>query len=130
MDKTSEAKEWLRRAKANLKLGNENSYVDLEDVAIEDLCFNLQQCAEKALKALLVYHKVDFPKTHDIADLIKLLKKNALINIPESIKRAAELTTFAVITRYPHWTVVVQEDYDAAFDIAEEVFNWATTQIK
>lgn len=130
MDNVSNPKEWLRRAKANLKLGRADSYINLEDIAVEDLCFNLQQSTEKALKALLVYHNIDFPKTHDIADLIKLLKKNIRTEIPEIIKRAAELTPYAVITRYPHWTVVVQEDYDEALDLAENVYDWVEVQIK
>ena len=130
MDSVSNPKEWLKRAKANLKLGRMASYVDLEDIAIEDLCFNLQQSTEKALKALLVYYNIDFPKTHDIADLIKLLKKNTTIEISESIKRAAELTPYAVITRYLHWSAVVQEDYDEALEVAENVYDWVEEQIK
>jgi predicted nucleotidyltransferase len=37
-----------------------------EEVYPEDLCFNAQQAAEKAIKALLIAHGVRFPYVHDI----------------------------------------------------------------
>ncbi|WP_341482902.1 HEPN domain-containing protein [Salinibacter ruber] len=37
---------------------------------MEDLCFDVQQAAEKALKGLLLHLEVSFPYTHDLADLI------------------------------------------------------------
>ena len=36
-------------------------------------CFHAQQCAEKYLKALLTYHAIDFPRTHDLTELAALL---------------------------------------------------------
>ena len=35
--------------------------------------FHCQQCIEKYLKALLVLKKLDFPKTHDLLDLLAIL---------------------------------------------------------
>lgn len=34
---------------------------DLPGVYLEDLCFNVQQAAEKAIKALLIYHGIASP---------------------------------------------------------------------
>jgi HEPN domain-containing protein len=44
--------EWLKRAKSNLNRGKESQDLEAREIFIEDLCFDLQQCAEKALKAL------------------------------------------------------------------------------
>jgi HEPN domain-containing protein len=62
------------------------------------IAFHAQQCAEKFLKAYLVYYDIDFPYTHDIRKLLKLCGNAIWI---EQIKNAEELTPFAVTTRYP-----------------------------
>jgi len=62
------------------------------------IAFHAQQCAEKYLKAYLVYLDIDFPYTHDIRKLLKLCGNAIWI---EKIQNAEELTPFAVTTRYP-----------------------------
>ena len=42
------------------------------DVLFEDLCFDAQQAAEKALKAVLISGGRRFPKTHDLTELLHL----------------------------------------------------------
>ncbi|MBW1960508.1 MAG: HEPN domain-containing protein [Deltaproteobacteria bacterium] len=39
------------------------------------VCFHAQQCAEKYLKAFLTFKNIDFPKTHDIGELLALVSK-------------------------------------------------------
>ena len=63
-------------------------------------CFHAQQAIEKAFKALLTFHQITFPKTHDLLRLLDL----ALPLIPELDRdRAgfAEMETYAVDVRYP-----------------------------
>ncbi|MDR0598605.1 MAG: HEPN domain-containing protein, partial [Treponema sp.] len=36
------------------------------------ICFHCQQAAEKYLKGFLVFKGIEFPKTHDLAALLKL----------------------------------------------------------
>jgi HEPN domain-containing protein len=43
---------WLQRARSNLAIAKTGKR---EDVLLEDLCFEAQHAAEKALKALLIY---------------------------------------------------------------------------
>ena len=94
------------------------------DVYLEDLCFDAQQAAEKALKGLLIHLGVSFPYTHDLADLITLIKGQNL-EVPESIKDAAILTDYAVVARYPGVGEPVMEDeHDQAVAIAERVVEW------
>jgi len=120
--------EWLCRAMSNLKRGDINTYKDLEGVYLEDLCFDLQQSAEKSLKALLVFHNIDFPKTHHIEELIDILADNG-INAPDEIKEAVILTPYAVKTRYPHWNKIPENKYKEAYEIATKVYNWVKEQI-
>jgi len=46
----SDPQEWLIRAKGNLNLAEKGGR--LKGVLLEDLCFNAQQAAEKALKGV------------------------------------------------------------------------------
>jgi HEPN domain-containing protein len=42
------------------------------DVYLEDLCFDAQQAAEKAIKAVLIHLGVRFPYVHDLSVLLDL----------------------------------------------------------
>ena len=66
-------KEWLQRAKSNLKIAIDGKISD--EVFYEDLCFNAQQAIEKALKALFILYDVSIPKTHNIGFLLESLEK-------------------------------------------------------
>ena len=89
-------REWLNRARSNLA----RAKVKRKGVYLEDLCFDAQQAAEKAIKALLIKLDVNFPYVHDLAELLTLVER-AGQEVPKLIKRAGELSRFAVFTRYP-----------------------------
>ena len=119
-------REWLNRARSNLVLARAGS----AGVYLEDLCFNAQQAAEKAIKALLIQHNIEFPYVHDLSKLLTLLE-GAGQEIPESAKQAERLTRFAVFTRYPGISPpVTQEEYEEAVLLAEEVLRWAQRVIE
>ncbi len=59
------AADWLRRARSNL--ARAKSLANLPDMLYEDACFDAQQAAEKAIKAVLVQKQAEFPKTHSIS---------------------------------------------------------------
>lgn len=61
--------------------------------------FHAQQAVEKALKALLMFHDVEYPRTHDLRGLAALLTKSA-IGVPKAADALLALTTFAVTFRY------------------------------
>ena len=118
---------WLRYALGNLeraRLGKET-----ENILYSDICFDCQQAAEKSLKAVLVFLKKDFPKTHSIQKLLSLLSDD--YQIDDSIRRATLLTDYAVDTRYP---IEIGEqpdenDYKEALALAESVYSWAQEKI-
>jgi len=90
--------EWL--AKAENDLTNASHTLKLgEDCPTDTVCFHAQQCVEKYLKALLVSFKIDFPKTHDLAELIALLP--ARIKISLTVSEQRQLTGYATVARYP-----------------------------
>ena len=113
--------EWLKRAKSNIALAKKS---DKGGVYFEDLCFQAQQAAEKAVKAVMVYLSIELPHTHNFN--ILLLKLKEKIKIPDNILRVIELNDYAVQTRYPgDYTPVSRTEYKEAVNIAECVLGWA-----
>ena len=114
-------REWLNRARSNLALAKSR----VPDAYLEDLCFEAQQAAEKAIKAVLISRAVEFPYVHDLARLLGLLEE-AGEAVPEKVRKAEELTPFALITRYPGLArPVTLEEYEVAVAAAETVVQWA-----
>lgn len=114
---------WLRRAESNLELAKAGK--KSKKIFYEDLCFECQQTAEKALKAVLISIDKKFRKTHNIELLIKLLEAEG-IKIPVIIAKAKQLSDYAVETRYPgDFSPVSNKEYKQALSIAEDVFRWA-----
>jgi len=85
----------LNTAKYLLAAFNE----DKIDIDIEKIYFELQQCAEKCLKSSLSFHKVKFPKIHDIEELTELATDNN-IELIEDVSSLIRLTDYAVDGRY------------------------------
>lgn len=113
-------REWLNRARGNLV----RAKTAIPGVYLEDLCFDAQQAAEKALKALLIQRGVPFPYVHDLGELLTLLHEEGE-TVPEQVKEAGRLTRFAVATRYPGIAEPVsQEEYQEVVAIAERVVRW------
>jgi HEPN domain-containing protein len=94
----SVVRQWVQKAENDLK----NAAYTLrmgKDCPTDTVCFHAQQCAEKYLKALLVLRGLDFPRTHDMSQLIALLPVQSRPTLtPEEQER---LTDYATVTRYP-----------------------------
>ena len=118
-------REWLNRARSNLALAKNR----VPDAYLEDLCFEAQQAAEKAIKAVMIARKIEFPYVHDLARLLSLLDAVGE-PIPETVRRAEELTLYATEGRYPGLTnPAVESEYTEALAIAEAVVGWAEERI-
>ena len=119
---------WLQRAKSDLQLGK--AALHTKDVLPEDASFHAQQCAEKALKALLLSLEISFPKTHAIEVLLDLLKEEGY-KIPNNVDEAFELSQYAVQTRYPgDWEPVTKAEAIHSLERAAFVLRWADSQIE
>ena len=117
-------KDWLAHAESDLNLARVAR--ERKDVLPEQACFHAQQSAEKALKAVLLSKRIEFPLAHDLKMLVGLLQENA-ISFPPEVREAGSLTPYAVETRYPgHLEEVTSSDVDEAIRIADGVFTWAS----
>ena len=100
-----------------------------ELVAREGESFNIvaflaQQATEKAVKAVLAYHDIDYPKTHDVQALLSLVKPSQP-DADQFVDDAEDIQDYGVSVRYdielfPSW-----EEADKALDLARRTLTWA-----
>jgi len=90
--------QWLVKANRDL----EAARILLEELEhdYEAVGFHAQQAAEKYLKALFIRHQVEFPKTHDIRQLLGYLEPLDQ-TLCKSLMGASDLTVYGVEFRYP-----------------------------
>ncbi len=92
--------QWLRKADADL-IAAERLQSDDDDARLSEvIAFHCQQATEKYLKAFLVWHKVEFPKTHDL-ERLRHLVSSVNRELSELLRIADVLTPFGVDGRYP-----------------------------
>lgn len=93
-------------------------------------CFHCQQAAEKYIKAFLTLHQVEFPKSHNIRELLDLV---ATVDetIAEDLKPATVLTPYGVEARYPgDLPVPSQAEAQTALSLARVVVNTIASRIR
>lgn len=110
---------WIRRAENDLKTGKDE--LATEEPATDTVCFHFQQCCEKYLKAFLIFHGEEYPRTHDTALLVDLCAK-----IDEGFNTLGQwhvhaLTRYAVGVRYDEDVFPSLEETQRALEIAERV---------
>ena len=88
---------FLRKAEQDNRLAH--ILLPLNEPVEEALGFHCQQAVEKALKAVLSVHGVGFRRTHDIAELLDLLR-DAGHAAPATLDHCDTLTAYAVSYRY------------------------------
>ena len=117
-DLIEEIKEWIE--KADHDLGSAKIiYLHLPDY-FDTIAFHCQQAVEKYLKAMLIFNKIEFLRSHDLIYLLELLSRK--IDIDESrFKKAFTLNNFGVQIRYPNKIIrLTKEELETAIQIAEE----------
>ena len=92
-------KQWLIKAEHDYKIGKGESATD--QPATDMICFHMQQCVEKYLKAFLLLHDKEIKKTHDIAVIL-----NDCIAIDPAFQELIDkgidnLSPYSVTIRYP-----------------------------
>ncbi len=91
-------REWVEKAENDLK-NAVNTLKMGADCPTDTVCFHAQQVVEKYLKALLVFRGINFPKTHNIEELVALLPARDRPKLSDA--EQDRLTDYATITRYP-----------------------------
>jgi len=120
--------EWMSHAESDLHLAELASQD--ESIRREQICFHAQQAAEKAIKAVLLSRRIEFPLTHDLEQLLEIAEDNGL-ELPEDVREAGFLTPYAVETRYPgQWGEITEADRDEALRVAETTVSWAREKVK
>lgn len=112
---------WLEKARNDLL--NIDNNLAAESIPWDTVCFHAQQAAEKLLKALLVYHGKEPPRTHDLVALLtQCLQFTPDLDDMEADCR--NLTYFAIDSRYPDDLFHPEErDGRAMNDAARRVWN-------
>src|SRR3989344_6210529 len=99
MTKTGNPKAWIAKAEADFEAAK--ALFRSKKRGLPDLvCYHCQQCAEKYLKAYLIFRRVKFPKTHDLEQLLDLIR--AFDPMTEAVRFPVQfLNPYSVTARYP-----------------------------
>jgi HEPN domain-containing protein len=120
--------QWLARAGEDLNVAR---YLLAENLPYYGaIGFHAPQAAEKFLKAYLVAHQVEFPKTHDLGRLLDLIAPvdGALAT---ALSAAVQLTDYGVDARYPGDLPQLDADgAKSAVDRAVDVRDAITSQLE
>lgn len=120
-------RQWTERAENDLT-NAEHTLTMGEDCPYDTVCFHAQQCVEKYIKALLIYRSVDFPKMHDIGELIKLLPSH--LRPPMAVVDQERLTDYAIEARYPgDWEPITRAEAEGMVALARQVRRAIRSQL-
>jgi len=123
----SDAKVWIDYSESDLRAAH--TLLQSKEFFPLQICFFSQQCAEKAIKAILVFEEVNFPKIHDLDRLRDLVPKGW--KVKEQFPDLAELTIWAVESRYPgDIPDIVEHEARETLSLAEAVFDSVSTQLE
>jgi len=112
-------RKWVRKAEDDFQVACNLSEGD--GVHFYAATFHAQQSAEKYLKAFLVWHQIEFTKTHDIKVLLDLAGRMDS-TLPDALKDAVMLTPYGVEYRYPgDYPEVQHADVQQAVECARRV---------
>ncbi|GBC92848.1 hypothetical protein HRbin15_01325 [bacterium HR15] len=120
---------WIRKAENDLKIGKDEMSVG--DPVTDMVCFHMQQCVEKYLKAFLIFHGKEYPKTHRIAVLVGLCSQ-----IDPEFQTLMDwevdrLSRYATTLRYGEefYTPSLEETREA-IELAEKTKAFVLTRLK
>lgn len=119
-DRFDETRRWLQYAEEDLLAAE--AALGREDTFPRHVCWLAQQSAEKALKAVLVFLQVDFPRSHDLDALRNLIPDGWRLKVEHP--DLASLTEWAVEARYPgDWPDAVEADARSAARQARAIWE-------
>ena len=119
MDKHEELRQWFSLAEQDLSIAK-NSTITMHPIPVERICNLCQQSAEKDLKGNLFFSEVEFPKTHNLIDLLGMCAQ-IQPDFENFVRKCQFLTNFAVLPRYPNELQITEDDAKNAIRFAEEI---------
>ncbi len=108
-------KEWNAKAEADYSTATRELKAT-ESPNFDAVCFHAQQCVEKLMKALLIHLSVIPPRTHDLAELDRLLAP-VCTQWSRPVQELRFLTRASLDFRYPGESAD-REDATESLDIA------------
>lgn len=127
-EKIDLVKLWIRKAENDL-INAQNSINIKPNPPLDTVCFHAQQCAEKYIKAFLVYYEIEFEKIHDLEELAGLASKVDK-SFLEILDMCGRLTDYAVDIRYPLFEEPTKEEAEKAIEIAEEIKKFILKRLR
>lgn len=96
-----------------------------DEAQLNAAAYHLQQSVELALKYLLEMYGVEYPKTHDVDQLIRLAVENGVeLHLPEYIEEHAEMfSQWESKTRYIIGYLVEEKKIVKAIQAIDEWFS-------
>ncbi len=122
-----EAQRWMAYAKSDL----DAAYLLLEQGEFfpRQICFMSQQAGEKALKAVLVYLGIDFPKIHDLDRIRELIPEGW--QVKQRFPKLYDLSIWSVESRYPgHTPEVTEQEALETLQLAKSVFEFVSAELQ
>lgn len=117
--------DWLRYAREDLIAAE--SFPAGQPGGPRHQAFLAQQAAEKAIKAVLVAEQIEFPFTHDLDELRNLAPTTSALH--ETCPDLADLSQWAVRTRYPTFVAPTEQEAADARRVATEVVRVAEEEL-
>jgi len=119
-------KAWLVKAKSDLKMAIAGSK---DPETFDGAVYHTQQCAEKSLKAFLVFKQQPIRKIHDLGILLEscIELSGDFIELKEL---ARELNPYATYFRYPDDEMMpAPEDVLVAIQATQKILHFVETKI-
>ncbi|OGQ46508.1 MAG: hypothetical protein A3H42_03735 [Deltaproteobacteria bacterium RIFCSPLOWO2_02_FULL_46_8] len=121
--------DWLSYAEDDLKFAQ----LGLKEGFYTQVCFHSQQGIEKSLKGYLVFQKKNYPKTHGLLELARLMPE---LGLKEMQSQLALVEDYYVPVRYPDTAAGMKssgppnlEEATEALQTAKKVFEIVTMAI-
>lgn len=93
------ALQWMRKAAHDLKAADQILLLPAKECPFDTVCFHAQQCAEKSLKAWLVFQGKNFERIHDLKLLLHLCARDR--ELTDQFREIEILSPYAIDARYP-----------------------------
>ncbi|MBI5637235.1 MAG: HEPN domain-containing protein [Nitrospinae bacterium] len=126
-DKRITIKRWFIKSEHDIKMAY--AALLMADPLTDMACFHAQQCAEKSLKAFLVFHDRQVEKTHDLGKLVDACGKldgSFLVMLPD----LRGMSAYAITERYPDdWREILIDEAQEAVKKAEECMAFVKSKI-
>ena len=112
-------KNWLIKAKNDLKVVENEIVLPPEDMVTDAICFHSQQAVEKYLKANLIFKQIEFDKSHNLEYLLEICIET---DNEFSQVEVGNLSFYAVEVRYPDdFYIPTEQEAKECTEIARKV---------